>query len=149
MDSSFETGADDSSADPPPEIRPLVLFLAGDVDARHDADDEGADGDADSTSSSTGSTSSSQQREHSSSAKLEEEMGRAVDALQRSEEARVELSSGLGIEAGESLCVCVFYLLYLVLVAPAILPLLKCCGLTRSLCISICLPRAYWCTDCS
>ena len=101
MDSSFEAGADDSSADPPPEIRPLVLLLASDVDARHDADDEDADEDADSTSSRTGSTSSSQQREQSSSAKLEEEMGRAVDALQLSEEARVELSSGLGIEAGE------------------------------------------------
>ena len=86
--SSFETGADDSSADPPAEIRPLVLLLAGDIDAGH----EHADEDADETSS-TSSTSSSQPKE--------EEMGQAVDALQRSEEARVELSSGLGIEAGE------------------------------------------------
>ena len=82
--SSFETGADESSAAPPAEIQPLVLLLAGDADA-----DAGADGDE------------SADTEQSSANNLEEEMGRAVDALQRSEEARVELSSGLGIDAGE------------------------------------------------
>jgi hypothetical protein len=86
--SSFETGGEDSSADPPAEIRPLILLLAGDAEA----------GDADETDSMSSSSSSQQQQ--SSSANLEEEMGRAVDALQRREEARVELSSGLGVEAG-------------------------------------------------
>ena len=87
--SSFETGADDSSADPPAEIRPLVLLLAGDIDAGHEHADEDAD-ETSSTSSSAASTSSSQPKEESR-AKLEEEMGQAIDALQRSEEARVHV----------------------------------------------------------
>ena len=86
--SSFETGADEAA--PPAEIRPLVLLLAGDADADDDVD-AGADGDE------------SADTEQSSANNLEEEMGRAVDALQRSEEARVDLSSGLGIDAGEFL----------------------------------------------